>query len=356
MNTDSVQQPQSLDSQSESQLQSQQQQEQQVQAQSQQQPNENNKDNQSPEEIQAVITALKRIDDLKFFLQTAPTRWNESQVIRRFRLNEEEGFVSCVYWSNLYYITGTDIVRCVAYKIKKFGRKIIDRKKFEEGIFSDLRSLKCDSDAQLEQPRSPFLAFLHRNQCIRTQKKQKVFYWFSVPHDKLFADALERDLKREMSSQKATTVAIAEPSLSLKYDQSTPLIEQITQLIQDRGYNNDRLYESDGVFLEDQIGSQLPNIDGANGNKIDPSLSRWGSSTNTISGDGMMDGSRMPQSDDDFPLDYMQTAGTNGESAENYQFSGSEYVTLSNQPMVCVDPAMYMASPAGISATGTTTS
>ncbi|GME72194.1 unnamed protein product [Ambrosiozyma monospora] len=151
-----------------------------------------------------------------------------------------------------------------------------------------------------------------------------------------------------MSSQKATTVAIAEPSLSLKYDQSTPLIEQITQLIQDRGYNNDRLYESDGVFLEDQIGSQLPNIDGANGNKIDPSLSRWGSSTNTISGDGMMDGSRMPQSDDDFPLDYMQTAGTNGESAENYQFSGSEYVTLSNQPMVCVDPAMYMASPAGM--------
>ena len=74
-------------------------------------------------------------------------------------------------------------------------------KKFEEGIFSDLRNLKSGTDASLEEPKSPFLDFLYKNNCIRTQKKQKVFYWYSVPHDRLFLDALERDLKREKMGQ-----------------------------------------------------------------------------------------------------------------------------------------------------------
>lgn len=60
------------------------------------------------------------------------------------------------------------------------------QKKFEEGIFSDLRNLKPLQDSTLEESRSDFLKFLYENQCIRTQKKQKVFYWFSVKHDKLF--------------------------------------------------------------------------------------------------------------------------------------------------------------------------
>ncbi|ODQ45127.1 hypothetical protein PICMEDRAFT_18699, partial [Pichia membranifaciens NRRL Y-2026] len=119
------------------------------------------------------------------FLATAPVNWHENQVIRRYFLNKEEGFVSCVYWNNLYFITGTDIVRCIAYKMAHIGRQIVDRKKFEEGIFSDLRALKCGTHAVLENSRSQFLKFLHRNQCLRTQKKQKVFFWFSVPHNKL---------------------------------------------------------------------------------------------------------------------------------------------------------------------------
>lgn len=45
-------------------------------------------------------------------------------------------------------------------------------------------------------------------------KKQKVFFWFSVAHDKLFADALERDLKRESLNQPSTTKPVNEPALS----------------------------------------------------------------------------------------------------------------------------------------------
>ncbi|ODV57915.1 STE domain-containing protein, partial [Ascoidea rubescens DSM 1968] len=140
---------------------------------------------------------IRLADDLKFFLITAPANWQEHQIIRRYYLNHDEGFISCVFWKNLYFITGTDIVKCITYRFKQFGRDIIDRKKFEEGIFSDLRNLKCGNDAVLEPPKSEFLQFLHKNNCLRTQKKQKVFFWFSVPHDKLFSDALERDLKRE---------------------------------------------------------------------------------------------------------------------------------------------------------------
>lgn len=87
------------------------------------------------------------------------------------------------------------------------GRRIVHQKKFEEGIFSDLRNLKPGQDASLEEPRSDFLKFLHENQCIRTQKKQKVFYWFSINHDKLLLDALDRDLKRESLNQAPCTVS-----------------------------------------------------------------------------------------------------------------------------------------------------
>lgn len=131
--------------------------------------------------------------------------------------------------SNLFHITGTDIVRCLAFRFQAFGRPVKNAKKFEEGIFSDLRNLKSGTDASLEEPKSPFLDFLYKNNCIRTQKKQKVFYWYSVPHDRLFLDALERDLKREKMAQEPTTVAVSEPALSFEYDSSQSLFEQLTK-------------------------------------------------------------------------------------------------------------------------------
>lgn len=70
---------------------------------------------------------------------------------------------------------------------------------------------------------------MYKNNCIRTQKKQKVFYWYSVPHDRLFLDALERDLKREKMSQEATTMAVNEPALSFEFDSSQSLFEQLTK-------------------------------------------------------------------------------------------------------------------------------
>jgi transcription factor STE12 len=94
--------------------------------------------------------------------------------------------ISCVLWNNIYHITGTDIVKCMIFRFKALGRTVVLNKKFEEGVFSDLRNLKPGFDAALEGPRSPFLEFLFNNKCIRTQKKQKVFYWFSVPHNTLF--------------------------------------------------------------------------------------------------------------------------------------------------------------------------
>jgi transcription factor STE12 len=129
----------------------------------------------------------------------------------------------------LFHISGTDIVRCLAFRFQAFGRPVKNSKKFEEGIFSDLRNLKSGTDASLEEPKSPFLDFLYKNNCIRTQKKQKVFYWYSVPHDRLFLDALERDLKREKMGQEATTVAVNEPALSFEFDSSQSLFEQLTK-------------------------------------------------------------------------------------------------------------------------------
>ncbi|KAG2006285.1 STE-12 alpha [Coprinopsis cinerea AmutBmut pab1-1] len=215
---------------------------------------------------------LEYLDRLKYFLATAPSRWHSTDAeqggplaggstpfapnvnvypgmgvdgsfsaqatpntpshpqLNRFMLPSQE-FVTCVLWNGLYHITGTDIVRALVFRFEAFGRPVRNMKKFEEGVFSDLRNLKPGVDACLEEPKSPFLDLLFKYQCIRTQKKQKVFYWFSVPHDRLFLDALDRDLKREKMGQEPTTVVTGEPAASFTYDPKRPLYEQFSKML-----------------------------------------------------------------------------------------------------------------------------
>ncbi|WVF70104.1 hypothetical protein IAT40_004892 [Kwoniella sp. CBS 6097] len=188
---------------------------------------------------------VKHLSRLQFFLATAPTRWmgaDDGNIraaspfqsgsltsphpnLNRFLLPNGE-HVACVFWNGLYHITGTDIVRALVFRFEAFSRPVKNIKKFEEGVFSDLRNLKPGTDACLEEPKSAFLDLLFRNGCIRTQKKQKVFYWFSVPHDRLFLDALERDLKREKMGLEPTTVVVGEPARSFRYDPKRSLFEQ----------------------------------------------------------------------------------------------------------------------------------
>lgn len=130
------------------------------------------------------------------FLANAPKEFREGERIRKYQLKNGD-YIHCILWNMHFYITGTDIVKILVWRFQNAGRHIASHKKFEEGVFSDLRNLKPGIDATLESPRSDFLEFLYKNGCIRTQKKQKVFFWYSVPQDALFCDALERDLRRE---------------------------------------------------------------------------------------------------------------------------------------------------------------
>ncbi|KAH3662253.1 hypothetical protein OGAPHI_005501 [Ogataea philodendri] len=294
-------------------------------------PSSYKSNNPSDQTVNSVEASLRLIDDLKFFLATAPVNWHENQVIRRYFLNKEEGFVSCVYWNNLYFITGTDIVRCIAYKIHHFGRTIIDRKKFEEGIFSDLRALKCGTDAILENPRSPFLKFLHKNQCLRTQKKQKVFFWFSVPHDKLFAEALERDLKKEYGNQPATTKAVCEPSLSMTFDHSIPLTDQIMKHIEkDGGARRNDVYDADADTKTEQV-VRTPVSDQKPVGKFQPIKEEQ---TNNISTD-----------DEDFPLDFLPAESS---GRDHYQYGTTPdgtCISYGHHPSFYMDPSLYAPSP-----------
>jgi transcription factor STE12 len=113
---------------------------------------------------------LANLDRLKFFLATAPSAWPGCTTIpdmnaehpthpnaahpalNRFLLPNQE-YVTCVLWNGLYHITGTDIVRALVFRFEAFGRPVKNMKKFEEGVFSDLRNLKPGVDASLEEPK-----------------------------------------------------------------------------------------------------------------------------------------------------------------------------------------------------------
>ncbi|KAG0243738.1 homeodomain transcription factor ste12 [Mortierella sp. GBA43] len=196
---------------------------------------------------------IEEIDRLSVFLTTAPTYGQE---IAKFQLPTGET-ISCVLWNELYHITGTDIVRSLVSRFESFGRPVRNIKKFEEGVFSDLRNLKPGADACLEEPKSPFLEMLYRNNCIRTQKKQKVFYWYSVPHDRLFLDAMERDLKREQAGTEPTSQAVSEPALSCTLETVRDLVERLSRRTIEMNTITDTLqsFTPDGVA---PMSRQLP--------------------------------------------------------------------------------------------------
>lgn len=154
---------------------------------------------------------LPQIKDLQHFLELAPSLWGPpprqpDPSINTFTMGNGEK-ISCILWSELFFITGTDIVKIIAYRFSLLNRPVtVSAKKFEEGIFSDLRNLRPGIEASLEEPRSPFLDFLHKNNCIRTKKKQKVFYWNKVPHEQLFLDAVDRAIKAYQSTIHGTVM------------------------------------------------------------------------------------------------------------------------------------------------------
>jgi hypothetical protein len=70
----------------------------------------------------AESSLLADLDRLKFFLATAPGRWDAKPevagnhpALNRFLLPNQE-FVTCVLWNGLYHITGTDIVRALVFR------------------------------------------------------------------------------------------------------------------------------------------------------------------------------------------------------------------------------------------------
>ncbi|GAA5917241.1 hypothetical protein JCM8208_006765 [Rhodotorula glutinis] len=94
------------------------------------------------------------LDQLRQFLAAAPAcfppaRHDNELVFKQFILPSGEA-VSCVRWNGTFILTGTDVVRILLFRFLLINRRVHDRKKFEEGIFSDLRNLKIGEDAILE--------------------------------------------------------------------------------------------------------------------------------------------------------------------------------------------------------------
>ena len=83
---------------------------------------------------------------------------------------------------------------------------------------------------------------------------------FSVPHDRLFLDALERDLKREKMGLEPTTVISGEPALSFTYDPKRSLYEQFCKA--QGGYEGEGELEA-AVRRADELASDDGNSDNA---------------------------------------------------------------------------------------------
>jgi hypothetical protein len=75
------------------------------------------------------------------------------------------------------------------------GQSPTNFKKFDEGIHTDLRSIKVGDGAILEESNSSLLKYLYRINSVRTHKRQKIFLWHAVPFLNLLEDAIKREQK-----------------------------------------------------------------------------------------------------------------------------------------------------------------
>lgn len=153
----------------------------------------------------AFSSCIGSVDDLALqrFVDGAPAMASKHADLAYYRLDDDTR-IACVNWSGRMFITGTDIVRYLMHRYQRYtGYPPVNIKKFEEGVFSDLRRLSPPNDCQLETTRSDFLIHLFNADRVRSKKKQKVFYWASFKRaaNALFCDCIERELARiEMAS------------------------------------------------------------------------------------------------------------------------------------------------------------
>ena len=110
----------------------------------------------------------QKLHDLQIFLNSVPALIHEEMQhlppdearmprIKCFQLPSGD-YISCVLWNSIFHITGTDVVRSLIFRFEITGRPVRNIKKFEQGIFSDLRNLKPGTASVMEEAQARRIA------------------------------------------------------------------------------------------------------------------------------------------------------------------------------------------------------
>lgn len=141
----------------------------------------------------------------------------DGAALASFALPGTEETLHCVAYGGLHLVSGYDIIKTFRVLVFSSGSGALlastASRKFEEGVFSVLRRLKVGPHCRLEDNRSDMLAWLHQNDCIRTVKKQKVYYWQCVDFFSLAAEIRSRCLSR--AGKRGAAGHIPRPALAL---------------------------------------------------------------------------------------------------------------------------------------------
>lgn len=102
-------------------------------------------------------------------------------------------------WEDSHYISTCDIVKLqkALYQLRIVDYNLRDIRLFEETIIGDLRTFRKNGIFILEKASSPLLCHMLTLNCIKTQKRQRVFLWNKFDHECMFEDAMKKERKRK---------------------------------------------------------------------------------------------------------------------------------------------------------------
>lgn len=115
--------------------------------------------------------------------------------LARYRLPATLEHIHCVLWEGQYLMTSCDIIKVLRVLVRAGGHGQADRK-FKESVFSALRRYRPGLECQVELAHSRLLLWLQQHGCIRTIKRQRMYYWHKVDVFGLADEIRQRAVRR----------------------------------------------------------------------------------------------------------------------------------------------------------------
>jgi transcription factor STE12 len=126
-------------------------------------------------------------------------------------------------------MTSNDVLKILLFRLEIIGISLTPDmiRKLEVWMLSDLRRLKEGLHWKLEPANSELVLLLTTHKSFKIAKKQKIYHWWSIPHDEILYRCLFRMVKINAPSTSSAT----EMAMLLKGSEQLKIMKELGPIV-----------------------------------------------------------------------------------------------------------------------------